>query len=126
MKVKNMRGRKVGRMGSYNRVSISRKLIYDEVWKLSLSGVAKKYNLHYGKLSKALKEANILYPPSGYWTRIACGKDVSHEKIKLPNSNDENVLLYPADYAEIKRRKREETTKQDKSKDADNAQEIES
>ena len=31
-------------------VKLTRKQLYDEIWALSVAGVARKYNLNYGKL----------------------------------------------------------------------------
>ncbi|MDF2943914.1 MAG: hypothetical protein K0S01_2772 [Herbinix sp.] len=77
-----------------NEITLSRNQLYDEVWKISVQGVAKKYNLHYQQLLNSCKEANIPIPPSGYWTRLKCGKDVSQEVTELPQSDIENVTLY--------------------------------
>jgi hypothetical protein len=77
-----------------NVITLSRKQLYDEVWKISVQGVAKKYNLHYQQLLNSCKEANIPIPPSGYWTRLKCGKDVSQEVIELLQSDIKNVNLY--------------------------------
>lgn len=109
MKIENMKGESHG-MNNLNRVKINRNILYDEIWKLSVAGVAKKYNLHYSKLIKSLKENNIPYPSSGYWTRLACGKDVTSEIIPLPESVVEEIYLYPADCSSIKKN---ENTKND-------------
>ena len=81
-----MKGERFG-MNDFNMVLISRKQLYDEIWKISVAGVAKKYNLHYAKLIKSLKSYDIPYPSSGYWTRLACGKDVSGETKPLPQKD---------------------------------------
>jgi len=44
---------------------------------VSASGVAKQYGLIYAKLLQSCKEYGIPIPPSGYWTKIVCGKEVS-------------------------------------------------
>ncbi len=72
-------------------VKLSRKQLYDEVWMLSVAGVARKYNLNYGRLIGSCKEAEIPYPSSGYWTRKNLGKDVSSEIVPL--RGDENLLV---------------------------------
>ena len=96
-------------MSSVNTISLNRKLLYDEIWEHSVAGVAKKYNLHYAKLIGSLKEADIPYPSSGYWTRLNCGKDVSNEVINLPESDLKNVSLYLAGFPVSMKNKREET-----------------
>lgn len=92
-----------------NTISLNRKLLYDEIWKHSATGVAKKYNLHYAKLITSLKEANIPYPSSGHWTRLGCGKDVSNEVIDLPESNIESVSLYLAGFSVSRKEKKGES-----------------
>ena len=72
-------------------LKLTRKQLYDEIWLLSVAGVARKYHLNYQRLMKACKEANIPYPTSGYWTRKNLGKDVSKEVVVL--KGDENKLL---------------------------------
>ena len=41
-----------------------REELYKEIWEISLTGVAKKYDLNYSKLVSACKEHNIPYPTS--------------------------------------------------------------
>ncbi len=77
-------------------ITLSRKQLYDEIWKISVSGVAKKYNLNYQRLLESCRETNIPFPASGYWTRLNCGKDVSKEVKQLPESDIENVTLFLA------------------------------
>ncbi|MCI8939227.1 MAG: hypothetical protein HFH12_04455 [Dorea sp.] len=102
-----MKGERFG-MNDFNMVLISRKQLYDEIWKISVAGVAKKYNLHYAKLIKSLKSYDIPYPSSGYWTRLACGKDVSGETKPLPQKDFDDIYLYPADYSFVKKHKQKD------------------
>ncbi|HCT64209.1 MAG TPA: hypothetical protein DIC60_02880 [Lachnospiraceae bacterium] len=74
-------------------MKISRQQLYDEIWQVSVAGVARKYNLNYSKLIAKCKEANIPFPSSGYWTRRNMGKDVINEVVDLPPSNIETVEL---------------------------------
>lgn len=46
-------------------VKLTRKQLYDEIWALSVAGVARKYNLNYGKLMATCKAENIPFPSSG-------------------------------------------------------------
>ncbi len=80
-------------MTSENTIILTRQKLYDEVWNQSVTGVAKKYNLNYGRLIKSLKEADVPYPSSGYWTRVVCGKDVSGEVVQLSGAGEEAVKL---------------------------------
>ena len=70
---------------------LTRKQLYDEIWDISASGVAKKYDIPYSQLLKQVKAANIPIPPSGYWTKISFGKPA--EKIALTEPFDEIVSL---------------------------------
>ncbi len=74
-------------------MKISRRQLYDEIWQVSVAGVARKYNLNYSKLIAKCKEANIPFPSSGYWTRRKIGKDVTSEIVELPPSDIESVEL---------------------------------
>ena len=74
-------------------MKISRQQLYDEIWQVSVAGVARKYNLNYSKLIAKCKECDIPFPPAGYWTRKSMGKDISREIIELPPSDIEYVEL---------------------------------
>lgn len=43
-------------------VKLTRKQLYDEIWAVSVAGVARKYNLNYGKLIATCKVENIPLP----------------------------------------------------------------
>lgn len=75
--------------------------LYNEIWTISVSGVAKKYNLHYAKLLKKCKQSSIPIPPSGYWTQLSVGKKVT--KAPLGVAGDTIVELEYADNKLIKR-----------------------
>lgn len=72
-------------------VELSRKQLYDEIWEISVAGVARKYNLHYAELIKACRDSSIPFPSSGYWTKRKLGKDVSSEAAIL--EGDPSKLL---------------------------------
>ena len=54
-------------------IELTRRQLYDEIWEISVAGVAKKYGIIYAHLMKQIKEANIPIPSSGYWTKLNCG-----------------------------------------------------
>ena len=85
--------------------TLSRQQLYDEIWQMSVAGVARKYNLNYAKLIAKCREANIPFPSSGYWTRKNMGKDVSGEVVALPPSDNENVELLLAGVKAEKKKK---------------------
>lgn len=86
-------------------MTLSRQQLYDEIWQVSVAGVARKYNLNYSKLIAKCREENIPFPTSGYWTRKNMGKDVSGEVVALPTSDHENVELFVADVKSEKKKK---------------------
>ena len=53
---------------------LSRTQLYNEIWEISVSRVAKKYNVPYAEMIKLCRETEIPYPPSGYWTKLNYGK----------------------------------------------------
>jgi hypothetical protein len=59
---------------------LTREQLYNEIWEISVSGVAKKYNVPYAALLKLCKEEDIPIPPSGYWAKLNFDKPV----IKTP------------------------------------------
>ena len=83
-------------------VKLTRKQLYDEIWALSVAGVARKYNLNYGKLIATCKAENVPFPSSGYWTRKNMGKDVSNEAVELSGHEEMEISLITND-ATIKR-----------------------
>lgn len=86
-------------------LTLSRQQLYDEIWQMSVAGVARKYNLNYAKLIAKCREANIPFPSPGYWTRKNMGKDVSGEVVALPPSDNENVELLLAGVKSEKKKK---------------------
>lgn len=86
-------------------VKLTRKQLYDEIWALSVAGVARKYNLNYGKLIATCKAENVPFPSSGYWTRKNMGKDVSNEVVELSGIAETEIPLITND-ATIKRIKK--------------------
>lgn len=78
-------------------VKLSRKQLYNDIWEMSVAGVARKYNLNYARLIEACRTSDIPFPSSGYWTRRNCGKDVSSEIILLSGDEDEIVELLTND-----------------------------
>ena len=91
-------------------VKLTRKQLYDEIWALSVAGVARKYNLNYGKLIAACKAENVPFPSSGYWTRKNMGKDVSNEVVELSGLEETEIPLITND-ATIKRIRKAKTEK---------------
>lgn len=94
---------------------LSREQLYNEIWEMSVSGVAKKYNVPYVELIKLCREKDIPYPPSGYWTQLKYGKAVS--KTPLPESSIIEVSLPANSVPKRTRRTAEPTDVDDGNKD---------
>lgn len=78
-------------MSEEQALKLTREQLYNEIWEISVAGVAKKYNAAYNDLLKLCKEADIPIPPSGYWTKLKFGKPV--EQISLQESSIVEVTL---------------------------------
>ena len=72
-------------------VSFQREQLYQEIWEISLSKVAKKYDVPYAKLKDACVQANIPLPSLSYWGNLQCGKEVS--KTPLPPSDQQEISV---------------------------------
>lgn len=83
-------------------VKMTRKEIYDEVWKIAISGMAMKYSIPYSAIRKQIIDANIPIPPSGYWTKKEFGKDVVIAE--LEGDPDAVVALYKSSVSATKMR----------------------
>lgn len=70
----------------------TRKELYDEIWEISVAGLAKKYDVPYTHMMKQIKEADIPIPASGYWTKLSHGKPVT--VIKLTGKPEETISIY--------------------------------
>lgn len=70
---------------------LTRQELYDEIWEISVSGVAKKYGANYAKLLKQVKNSKIPVPSRRYWGLISVGKPA--EKIELSAPLDEIISL---------------------------------
>ena len=92
---------------SSQALTMSRQQLYDEIWELSASGVAKKYDIPYSQFMHQVKLADIPVPPSGYWTKVSFGKPV--EKIPLSGAPAE-ILTLVADTPRRRRGKPGRTT----------------
>lgn len=74
------------------QAQFTREQLYNEVWEISVAGVARKYSIQYGYLIKQIKEAAIPIPSSSYWANLRVRKPVT--KTELSGFADEVVTLY--------------------------------
>lgn len=100
-------------------LKITRKQLYDEIWQLSVSGVAKKYDLVYSRLMKACKEYDIPYPSSTYWARLEFGKTGPEDIIPLPGDGSIQIQLLTREQIELKKAEEAEAKKSEKNGNAE-------
>jgi hypothetical protein len=58
----------------HGRVSASREDLYEKVWNVSVTKLAKSYGISDVGLAKACKRHQIPRPPMGYWAQKAAGR----------------------------------------------------
>lgn len=92
MKIKSMKGEN-GIMS--DKIVFSRKELYEEIWDISLSKTALKYNIKSPELKQFCNDNDIPTPSSGYFTRRDWGYDVSGEKTPLSNKDNDEIIFVP-------------------------------
>jgi hypothetical protein len=78
-------------MNSNDKVKLSRKELYDLVWKTPLIKLSKEYNLSDVGLSKICKRHQIPTPSAGYWAKIANGHVPPNTP--LPETSDKTLEI---------------------------------
>ena len=66
---------------------LTRKELYDQVWKKTLKTVAKEYETNYTELVRLCEALNVPRPPQGYRGRISRGLPV--EQTPLPDAGQQ-------------------------------------
>ena len=87
----NLRFKTGGDTTEKKTVKLQRDTLYQEIWEISLSKVAKKYDVPYDKLKAACVKAKIPLPTQSYWGNLQAGKPV--QKTSLPESAETEVLI---------------------------------
>ena len=82
-------------------MELTRKQIYDMMWTDGVGNTEKALGLKQIELKAICEKFKIPRPSSGYWTSLSLGKQV--EKIGLPPSKDDTVMINTDDY--IKKKK---------------------
>lgn len=78
-------------MNADNTFKISREQLYNEIWTISVAGVAKKYGVPYSRMVKCCKDADIPTPAPGYWQNKNSGNPVI--QIPMPESKVDIVII---------------------------------
>lgn len=67
-----------------------RETLYQEVWSMPVTEVAKRYKVSDVAIHKVCKSLNIPTPPQGYWAKLRAGKPV--KKLPLPPGKEQTKL----------------------------------
>jgi hypothetical protein len=75
------------------KVTLTRKQLYDLVWTEPLSRLAKKYKISDNGLRKICKRMNIPIPAMGHWQKIQYGKKVIITKLPIKYEGKDEITL---------------------------------
>ncbi|HLN20930.1 MAG TPA: hypothetical protein VK213_07560 [Bacteroidales bacterium] len=75
------------------KVTLTRKELYDLVWTEPLSRLAKKYKISDNGLRKICKRMNIPIPAMGHWQKIQYGKKVIVTKLPTKYEGKDEITL---------------------------------
>lgn len=81
---------------------VSRQALYDQVWSIPMTRLAKEYGISDVALAKVCKKLGIPYPKRGYWRRKETGKAV--KQVPLPPNHDpmkQNVFIHRTNRVEM-------------------------
>jgi hypothetical protein len=72
-------------------INFEREPLFNEVWQLPMTSLARKYGLSDNGLRKVCKALEIPLPPVGYWAKIAAGGEIS--KPALPKTDGPTTFV---------------------------------
>ena len=75
------------------QITFHRAKLYQEIWEISLSKVAAKYQVPSNKLKEACEKADIPLPTNKYWGDLSVGKSVSPTPLPF-SSLDELTVVF--------------------------------
>jgi len=76
------------------KITLTRKELYDLVWTEPLSRLAKKYKISDNGLRKICKRMNIPIPAMGHWQKIQYGKRVIVTKLPTKYEGKDEIILH--------------------------------
>ena len=65
------------------KITLTRKELYDLVWSNPLNSLSKKYNISYSVLINVCKKLNVPLPDTGHWQKVQFGKPISIKPFPL-------------------------------------------
>jgi hypothetical protein len=63
------------------KITLTRKELYDMIWTAPMSSMTKKYELTYTELRRICNDLSIPVPESGYWSKVHYGKSVAIKRL---------------------------------------------
>jgi hypothetical protein len=57
-------------------ITFERNDLYEKVWKIPITQLAKKYGISDAGLAKICRKLNVPHPPMGYWAKLKYGKSI--------------------------------------------------
>jgi hypothetical protein len=97
---------------------VSRSELYEQVWTVPMSKLAKRYGISDVGLAKICKRNNIPRPARGYWARKEAGYKVV--KLPLPPGDDSIITVNPNPFSLIFSRGKDSALKVISSHDSNN------
>lgn len=82
-------------------VVFTRENLYKELWEISASGLAKKYDISTARLKKVCLEYDIPMPTNMYWTQKR--KGIATEKTPLPKGENTEITVEKVKHHERKK-----------------------
>ena len=77
-------------------IKINRSELYDQVWKIPLSRLAREYQISDVGLAKICRKLNVPRPPRGYWTKVEFGKSVRRPPLpRISNEEPSEYIHHP-------------------------------
>jgi hypothetical protein len=75
------------------KITLTRKELYDLIWSSPMSSMTKKYELNYTQLRRICNDMSIPIPENGYWSKIQFGKHVVIEKLSGDYTGNDKTIL---------------------------------
>lgn len=75
------------------KITISRKELYDLVWSTPMTSLSRKYLISDNGLRKICKRMEIPMPKAGHWEKLRAGKEVVIEQLPKSNSAEKETTL---------------------------------
>jgi hypothetical protein len=86
-------------------IKITRKELYDLVWRESLPSISKKYNVSYYDLRKTCVKMNIPLPKAGYWQNLWLGNKIFIEPLSDSYSGQQECTLNLLEEGDVRTKK---------------------